>query len=160
MISMLQSFKSLLWIGLLAAGLQVSWAFSLNGPVGNGGDSWQLQANGFNPLVTPNPLGFGFPHQIGPKNIGEEYRPNAPVMYYTFDDNFNGYFGSSGTNAVIGAFNILNSVLNGYTNNVLTFNNPTNLLTGLLNGSPIVLNPTNNVDSYSAGLTLSRCSSV
>ena len=43
-------------------------------------------------------------HDIAPKNIGEEYRRNTPVMYYTFDANFLDYFGSNGVAAVDSAF--------------------------------------------------------
>src|ERR1044071_3325571 len=93
---------------------QVSWAYSLLGPLGNGGDSWQIAQNGFNPLTSPpaNPYGFVDDLLVGPKNIGEGYRRNTPVMYYTYDDNFMGYFGSSGSNAVDKAFAILNSLTN------------------------------------------------
>ena len=93
-------------------GLQTGWSFSLLGPLANGGDAWQIQANGFNPLPVGNPFGFTGGLLDGPKNIGEEYRHNTPVMYYTFDNNFLDFFGASGTNAVAGAFNILNSLTN------------------------------------------------
>jgi len=91
--------KNFLWILLLASGLQTSWAYSLGGPSGNGGDAWQVPA-----------LGYG--QSKGPKNIGEEYRRNTPVMYYAFDANFFGFFGAEGATSVDGAFTILNSLTN------------------------------------------------
>jgi hypothetical protein len=110
---MRQVMKIILLASVLAWGLfQSAFAFTPAGPVGNGGDSWQIQSMGFNPLGTPNPAGFGDPFTTGPKNIGEGYRRNTPVMYYTFSQNFVDYFGSNGTNAVAGAFNILNGLTN------------------------------------------------
>src|SRR4051812_40443133 len=46
------------------------------------GDSWQTPDIAYNPYIGYDTL------QIGPKNIGEEYRRNTPVMYYTLDANF------------------------------------------------------------------------
>jgi hypothetical protein len=112
---MRQIIKHFLWIAGLMFGLQTAWAFSLLGPLGNGGDaSWQIAVDGFNPLTSPpgNPYGFDDPLLVGPKNIGEEYRRNTPVMYYVCDDNFTGFFGSNGTNAVYNAFTVLNNLAN------------------------------------------------
>jgi hypothetical protein len=124
MTSMLRSFKKVLWVGLLAFGLQASWAFSLLGPAGNGGDAWQVEAIGYNPIQSSigAPPGFIDPLAVGPKNLGEEYRRNTPVIYYTFDANFLDYFGSTGASAVDQAFAILN---NAFTNN------PTGMTNGL-----------------------------
>jgi hypothetical protein len=110
---MLQSFKKISWVFLLAVGLQPLWAFSLLGPAGNGGDAWQVEAIGYNPIPsnTGAPPGFIDPLAVGPKNLGEEYRRNTPVMYYACDDNFLNYFGSSGSAAIDTAFNILNNSL-------------------------------------------------
>ncbi len=94
--------KSILWVLLLALSLQTSWAFSLAGPVGNGGDNWQVADIGYGP---PTSL-------IAPKNIGEEYRRNIPVMYYTYDANFFDYFGTAGATSVDSAFAILNALTN------------------------------------------------
>lgn len=99
---MQQINKSILWVFLLASSLQVSWAFSLAGPVGNGGDSWQVQNIGYGP---PSDL-------VAPKNLGEGYRRNIPVMYYTYDANFYDYFGAEGAASVDAAFAILNSLTN------------------------------------------------
>lgn len=94
--------KRFLWILLLASGLQTSWGYSLAGPVANGGDSWQVTI-----------IGYGPPSDdVAPKNIGEGYRRNTPVMYYAFDANFFGYFGPEGATSIDGAFAILNSLTN------------------------------------------------
>src|SRR6185437_7408925 len=94
--------KRILWVLLLASGLQTSWGFSLAGPVGNGGDGWQVQNIGYGP---PSDV-------VAPKNLGEEYRFNIPVMYYTYDANFHDYFGPQGASSVDGAFAILNAMTN------------------------------------------------
>src|ERR1035437_5842777 len=96
---MLRLLKIILWVGLLAIGLQSARAFSLAGPVGNGGDSWQILL-----------IGYGPPRDaVAPKNLGEEYRWNIPVLYYAFDQNYLEYFGSNGVAAVDQAFAILNN---------------------------------------------------
>ena len=75
------------------------------------------------PLTTPLPATFGDTWQTlvlyygfgdvgGPKNIGEEYRRNTPVIYYAYDANFLDFFGSNGVSAVDSAFAILNSLTN------------------------------------------------
>ena len=114
-------------------GLQGAWAFSLGGPIGNNpnpitafgvqGDLWQVPV-----------IGYGLPGDVNaPKNLGEEYRRNLPVMYYACDASFLDYFGSNGVSAVEGAFTILN---NAFTSNPLT-------------GQYL----TNGVDSYSPDLS-------
>ncbi len=72
-------------------------AFSLLGPL----ESWQTQAFGYN--VFNNDIG-------GPKNLGEEYRWNASVITYGFDNSFLNYFGNEGVAAVDAAFAVLNSL--------------------------------------------------
>jgi hypothetical protein len=110
----------LLTAAVLAGLLQSALGYSLGGPIGNGGDNWQVPTIGY---------GIG-DDENAPKNLGEEYRRNTPVMFYTYDQQFADYFGSSGMAAVDKAFNILNS----------TFTN-----------SP--LGPIKGLDGYSAGLT-------
>ncbi|MFZ0829363.1 MAG: Ig domain-containing protein [Verrucomicrobiia bacterium] len=104
---MQQVIKRFLCISGLLLAWQASWAFSLLGPIGNGGpdgDAWQI------PII-----GYGLPGDVGaPKNIGEEYRRNTAVMFYAYDANFLDYFGSNGVAAVDSALTILNSV---FTNN-------------------------------------------
>jgi hypothetical protein len=46
----------------------------------------------------------------GPKNIGEEYRWNVPVITYGFDPSFEEYFGKPGIAAVQAAFDLLNEI--------------------------------------------------
>lgn len=108
--------KHTLWIGLLALGAPAAWAFSLLGPVGNGGDAWQVTPIGYNPLgLSSAPPYFIDPLATGPKNLGEGYRRNTPVLYYAYDATFLGngrdaYFGSNGVVAVDSAFAILNNL--------------------------------------------------
>src|ERR1039458_6220220 len=119
---MRQIIKSFLWVGLLVLGLQGAWAYSLGGPIGNNpnpsgggvieGDAWQQPV-----------IGYGVDGDLNaPKNLGEEYRRNVPVMYYACNANFLEWFGSNGGAAVDSAFTILN---NAFTNN------PTGMTNGL-----------------------------
>lgn len=91
------------WIVLLALGVQSAGAFALLGPVGL--DPWQVPQNGFNPLPFDGLLS-------GPKNLGEEYRRNTPILFYTFDQNFYDFFGSNGVYAVNQAVMQFNSITN------------------------------------------------
>lgn len=96
--------KSFLWMLLLVSSLQTSWAYSLGGPIGNGGDSWQQPV-----------IGYGLGGDLNaPKNLGEEYRRNTPLMYYAFDATFidDGAFGPRGATSVDAAYAILNSLTN------------------------------------------------
>ena len=99
---------------LLVSGLPAAWGFSPSGPIGNNpkpelsqnGDSWQTAD-----------IGYGLGGDIvAPKNIGQEYRRNTPVMYYTYDENFISYFNANnttnGTAAVDAALAILNNLTN------------------------------------------------
>jgi len=81
------------------------WAFSLGGPIANGGDSWQ------SPVIGYGVVGSGL---SAPKNIGEGFRRNTPVMYYAFDANFVDFFATNGEAAIQTTFAILN---NTFTNN-------------------------------------------
>lgn len=109
---MRQVMKTILLVGAVMFGvLHSAGAYSLGGPIGNnpnpfgiqpGGDSWQQSVIGYG-------LGGDL---VAPKNLGEEYRRNTPVMYYAFDANFLDFFGSNGVVAVDGAFTILNSLTN------------------------------------------------
>ena len=126
--------KSFLWIVFLTAGWQAAWAFSLLGPgptypglPSNFGDAWET------PEITYNPLTAWDTANTGPKNWGEGYRRNTPVMYYACDVSFITFFGEHGTQAVDQAFDILN---NAFTNNLNTPSHPN----------------TNGVDGYSPSL--------
>jgi hypothetical protein len=48
--------------------------------------------------------------QAAPKNIGEGYRWNIPILYYTFDATFLDYFGGNGVHAVDSAIKIFNDL--------------------------------------------------
>jgi len=105
--------KTILLAGVVMFGLlRSASAFSLAGPVGNGGDAWQSAVIGYGP-----PTDF-----VAPKNYGEGYRRNTPELYYAFDANFLDYFGSNGMAAVEGACAIMNKAFT---------NNPTGMTNGL-----------------------------
>jgi len=114
--------KRFLCIVGLALGVQAAWGFALLGPNGNNpnptlgrADSWQIPQIGYGlpylSLVIPGG-GMWFGDIGGPKNIGEEYRRNTPVLYYAYDGNFSGFFGAEGEQAVDQAFAIMNSLTN------------------------------------------------
>ncbi len=135
---MRQTIIKLLWVVGLVFSLQSVRAFSLLGPSdgypglpATFGDAWEVPLIGYNPLLMGGaPPFFTDPDAFGPKNLGEEYRRNTPVMYYASDATFLDYFGSNGMAALDGAFAILNQV---FTN------------------TPAVA--ANGIDAYSAGLT-------
>src|SRR5260221_9797941 len=81
--------------------MQASWPFPRGGRFAKGGDAWQSTV-----------IGYGLDGDLNaPKNLGEEYRRNTPVMYYTYNANFLDYFGSNGVVAVDQAFTIMNESL-------------------------------------------------
>jgi hypothetical protein len=88
-------------MGLLLAGLPAAQAFVQLGPAD---EAWQIPDLGY---MIPGRDDIG-----APKNIGEDYRRNTPVLYYAFDENFLDYFGSNGVAAVDQAFAILNNLTN------------------------------------------------
>jgi len=98
--------KTILVTAAVMAGLlPTARAYSLAGPIGNAGDSYQVAA-----------LGYAEPGDLNaPKNLGEGYRRNTPFMFYTYDQNFVDFFGSSGMTAVDNAYTILNQ---SFTNNL------------------------------------------
>jgi len=102
----------LLMMTAVLAWVPTGWAYSPAGPVGNGGDAWQVPEDGFGP---PTDV-------IAPKNLGEEYRRNVPTLIYACDANFLNYFGTSGKQAVDNAFIALNKAFT---------NSPTGMRTGL-----------------------------
>jgi hypothetical protein len=88
-----------LWLGCLAASIQTALGFSLIGP--------------FNEAYQVPTIGYNLPGDIGaPKNLGEEYRRNTPVVYYTADANFWDYFGTNGVSAADEAFSAFNNLTN------------------------------------------------
>lgn len=87
---------------LLTATLPGARAFVLDGPIANGGDAYQTTT-----------LSYNLPGDQGaPKNLGEEYRRNIPVLYYSFDQNFLEYFGAIGANGVDQAVAVYNALTN------------------------------------------------
>lgn len=158
---MRQTIKYFLCIGCLAFGVQSAWAFSLLGPAAaytgvpaTFGDAWEVTLIGYNPLPnTDQAYGIVDPNAVGPKNQGEGYRRNTPVMYYAFDPSFGDYFGSNGEFAVQQAFDLLNGVFNGQTNTPLFLTSPNfGVIGDNPNGPAITLTPANSIDSYSANL--------
>src|SRR5262245_27514824 len=99
---MLRHCKRYSWVVALGLGLQLSCGFSLLGP---NNEFFQVTVDGWNPVP-------GEPLLTAAKNIGEEYRRNAPFLYYTFDATFLDYFGSNGVHAVDQAMAILNGLTN------------------------------------------------
>jgi len=99
---MLRIARTIGCLALLAFGAQPASGFSLLGPLANAPDAWQVPE-----------IGYGLADDIGaPKNLGEEYRWNTPVIYYGFDQSFMDYFGSNGVWAVEQAIAVLNGLTN------------------------------------------------
>lgn len=95
---MVRILKFFIGISILISGAERAVAFSLLGPYLD----WQI------PLITYQVQGdIG-----GPQNLGEEYRRNTPVLYYTFDQTFIDFYGSNGIAAVEQAFQVLNGLTN------------------------------------------------
>jgi hypothetical protein len=121
-----QIIKRYFWIALLVAGLQSSWGFALLGPLTlpNGADSWQTPVIGYQEIFTYTDLA-GDPVQLqdigGPRNIAEEYRRNVPNLYYTFDQTYLNFFGTSGMTAVDNAAAIMNGVPSADTVNLANY---------------------------------------
>ena len=109
--------KQYFWVILLAAGLGTSRAFVPGGPMlpSNGADSWQTADIGYGYAYSES-LTAGAPEFLGdimgPRNAGEEYRRNVPIVYYTYDTTFLNFFGSNGVAAVDSAFAIMNTITN------------------------------------------------
>ncbi len=113
---MLRFAKRICWLTLLGFGVQYASAFSLLGPLGQAVGA----PDGYQQPIIAYQIGL----DIGtPKNLGEEYRRNTPVMYYTFDANFLDYFVTDGSNAVVQAFEIMNSLttVSSYSGNLDEF---------------------------------------
>jgi hypothetical protein len=106
-------FTKLASLALLTLAGQSSWGFALLGP---NNEAYQVPEIGYNPLPRD-------PLPTGPKNLGEEYRRNTPVLFYSFDANFLDYFGSNGVAAVDSAFAIINNLTNvsQYSSNLSEF---------------------------------------
>jgi len=128
---MLQIIKRYFWIVLLATGWQAARGFSLLGPLppDAGGEPWQIFAIGYAEggvsYFGSIPGGPVWLQDIGgPHNLGEEYRRNTRVLYYTYDASFvEDYFGLEAITNIDGAFAILNSLNNvdSYSGNLSEF---------------------------------------
>lgn len=95
---MVRMFKQFFWLMMLTLSVERATAYVFLGPF----EPWQT------PEIAHN-LGGDLG---GPHNLGEEFRRNTPVLYYTFDQNFLDFFGSNGVAAVEEAFAIMNSLTN------------------------------------------------
>src|SRR5262245_12060000 len=107
---MVSLLKRLSWMAWLMAVLPAAWGWSPVGPSagygtlpGGFGDAWETPDIGYYPSDVDG-------EAYGPKNLGEEYRRNTPVLYYTIDANFLDFFGSNGVYAVDQAFAVFNSL--------------------------------------------------
>ena len=100
---MLQFAKKLILVLFVVAGVKQAGAFSLTGPL----EGWQVQGLGYGMNTTVVSSGT---EDTGPKNLGEEYRWNTPVLVYGFDPTFLAYFGQNGVDAIEAAIKILNDL--------------------------------------------------
>jgi hypothetical protein len=100
---MLRFAKTFGCLALLAFGGQLASGYALLGPNANEPDTWQIPDIGY--MLGGRDIG-------APKNIGEEYRWNTPVIYYGFDQSFLDYFGSNGVWAVEQAAAVINGLTN------------------------------------------------
>lgn len=137
--------KNFLWAGALLLTLPSAWGFALEGPPGNGGDSWQT--------IT---LGYGWDDSVAPKDFQEGYRPVVPVLYYASDATFLNNFGAGGLTNIDAAFAILNGAMCGQTNSSVILSSPTNGVyvnaSGIPIGGSVTLGAANSLDNYSANL--------
>jgi hypothetical protein len=91
--------KKLACLSLLALSAPLSWGFALLGPIN---EPYQVVV-----------IGYNIGGDIGaPKNIGEEYRRNTPVIYYSYDANFLDYFASNGVASVDSGIAVFNALTN------------------------------------------------
>ena len=100
---MAKLIKKFCLILLLAAGVSSAQAFSLYGPYAFAGDAWQTVDMTY--TQTPGDLGH-------PKNLGEEYRWNIPVIFYSMEQSFLEYFGTNGAYAIDQAVSVFSSLTN------------------------------------------------
>jgi hypothetical protein len=92
--------KTILAIAAAVALARSASAFVLEGPF----ESWQVASLDYDP-----PIGFQDVNALGgPKNLGEEWRINTPLITYGYDFSFLDYFGTNGVKAVDAAFAVFN----------------------------------------------------
>ena len=131
---MLRFLKQTVWYASLIIGCQSAFGFALLGPIPAAGnpDAYQIPAIGYGIgglIVIGGPFstlgGYApasdfeapaliIPHSdIGtPKLLGEGYRRNTPVLYYSFDESFFNFFHDGGEAEVDKAMAIFNSLTN------------------------------------------------
>jgi hypothetical protein len=100
---MFRNIKSLSGFSLfLVIAVSAVFAYTPIGPIGNGGDSWEVPT-----------IGCGLTSDIGaPKNLGEEYRLDVPNLVYASDQTFISYFGLAGLTNIDLAAGLLNQITN------------------------------------------------
>jgi hypothetical protein len=103
---------------LLALGLPSAFGFSLIGIK----EGFQTEALGYFRLTETDVPGAPLPNlfngwtidsddwQFAPHNLGEGFRWNVPVLYYSYDESFLRYFGSNGVAGVDAAANVFNAL--------------------------------------------------
>jgi hypothetical protein len=142
---MQRMIKTFLCVAMLTVGWQQAQGFALLGPLpgtvggvtvnpglpANFGDVWQVDTLGyaagyFDGILPGDPVWLG--DLGGPKNIGEGYRRNDPVVYYAYDQNFSDFYGVQGEAAGDQAFAIMNNFftnhptgVDGYSANLTEF---------------------------------------
>lgn len=100
---MVQNFRQLIYLLVWFIGALPTFGAAFIGP---NNEPFQDPAIGYNPNGNLDPA------PTAPKNIGEEFRRNTPVMYYSFDSAFLDYFGSNGVAAIEAAFEVFNGLTN------------------------------------------------
>ncbi|MFO1487035.1 MAG: putative Ig domain-containing protein [Verrucomicrobiota bacterium] len=105
-------FKKMAALALLLGGIQSSHGFAFVGPF----EAYQVPALGYLAGTYIGSITYGDNVALGdlggPHNLGEEFRRNTPVMYYSCDAPFWEYFGSNGVAAVDQACGVINSLTN------------------------------------------------
>lgn len=94
-----------------------AFGFALSGPLPTsaGGEPWQVVTIGYavgNVQAGQTGSPTFYQDIAGPHNISEEYRRNTPYLYYAYDANFLGFFGSAGTTNCDAAFGVFNALTN------------------------------------------------
>ncbi len=120
---------------MLITGWQKVWGFALQGPdsftpagdLSQGlpstfGDTWQVNTLGYDQVYLVDDGIPGGPVWLGdiggPRNIGEGYRRNDPVLYYAYDQNYSQFFSAQGEAAADQAFAIMNNFFTNHPNGV------------------------------------------
>lgn len=112
---------NILFVALLVLGWEQARGFAFLGPFAGPDATWQTIELGYD-MAYEDYILPGSPNWLGdiggPKNIGEAYRRNDPVLYYAYDSTFSGYFGLQGETNADQAFAMMNSVFDAYPSGV------------------------------------------